>query len=1141
MKKEVKNATMMPRLTKFMLAVGFLLTTIFSYAGNLAYAQNQTFTIHLKNVTIKTVLQTIEKQSEFIFMYRSDLLDTSKKVSVNADRQSVSQILDQILEGTAMTYEINDRQILLKKVEDSKSNLSLNGTKETVKITGAVMDGRTDDVIIGATVQVKGKSTGVITDLDGKFEIEAGIGEVLVISYIGYATQEVEIKNNRLLVVRLYEDTKQLEEVVVTAYGGGQKKASMVGAVESIKPEQLKVPSANLSNSFAGRLAGVIAVQRSGAPGADGSNFYIRGISTMSGATNPLIILDGVEISSGDLNQIDPEIIESFSILKDATATAMYGTRGANGVMIVTTKTGRNIDKPIINFRIEGQMNTPTSIPEFVDGARYMELFNEAINNEGDTSTMQPYTQEEIDGTRAGLNPYIFPNVNWYNELFKKNSYNQNVNVNIRGGGKYVDYFSSITVNHLTGMIKDRSTEFFSYNNSINIMRYAFQNNINAYLSKSTKLSLRLNVQLNDGRQPGVNVGTLFSQTMNTSPVEAPVYFPADGIASSIKWGTTDRLKPGLRTNPLASLANGYTDTFSSTVISALEFEQGLDFITKGLSFKALASFKNYSYNATGASANWNMYHLDSWSLNDGVYEFTTRLNNASAGEVDTNLNPTVGNSGDRRFYFQTYFNYARTFGDHEVNAMLLYNQDEKVIHLTSANLVNALPYRKQGLAGRLSYAYAGKYLAEVNMGYNGSENFAKGHRWGFFPSIALGYNISEEEFFQPLRNVISRLKLRGSWGLVGNDNIGAARFAYMPIVNMGNLGYTTGIESNTSYYGPSYGRYANLDMTWEVGEKINIGADLQFFNSLDMTLEFFQENRRNIFQERTTVPGYIGVTGTSIYGNYAAMKNHGFDLSLNYNKQFNKDLFVSMKGTFTYAHNEITKIDESPKYDFQSKVGQSANMNGVLISNGLFVSQEEVDAYNQNIGGILGAGDIKYVDVSGQHGYDDGIVNADDWMWKGYPTIPEIVYGFGPSIKWKNLDFSFFFQGVARTSLILSGFHPFGDESLRNVLKWVDDDHWSSDNQNVNAAYPRLTMSTSTNNTRTSDYWLRNGAFLKLKNAEIGYTHKNMRFYLSGMNLLTFAPFKHWDPEQGGGSGLIYPTQRTFNVGFQMTIDTKR
>jgi len=572
-----------------------------------------------------------------------------------------------------------------------------------------------------------------------------------------------------------------------------------------------------------------------------------------------------------------------------------------------------------------------------------------------------------------------------------------------------------------------------------------------------------------------------------------------------------------------------------------LEFEQGLDFITKGLSFKALASFKNYSYNATGASANWNMYHLDSWSLNDGVYEFTTRLNNASAGEVDTNLNPTVGNSGDRRFYFQTYFNYARTFGDHEVNAMLLYNQDEKVIHLTSANLVNALPYRKQGLAGRLSYAYAGKYLAEVNMGYNGSENFAKGHRWGFFPSIALGYNISEEEFFQPLRNVISRLKLRGSWGLVGNDNIGAARFAYMPIVNMGNLGYTTGIESNTSYYGPSYGRYANLDMTWEVGEKINIGADLQFFNSLDMTLEFFQENRRNIFQERTTVPGYIGVTGTSIYGNYAAMKNHGFDLSLNYNKQFNKDLFVSMKGTFTYAHNEITKIDESPKYDFQSKVGQSANMNGVLISNGLFVSQEEVDAYNQNIGGILGAGDIKYVDVSGQHGYDDGIVNADDWMWKGYPTIPEIVYGFGPSIKWKNLDFSFFFQGVARTSLILSGFHPFGDESLRNVLKWVDDDHWSSDNQNVNAAYPRLTMSTSTNNTRTSDYWLRNGAFLKLKNAEIGYTHKNMRFYLSGMNLLTFAPFKHWDPEQGGGSGLIYPTQRTFNVGFQMTIDTKR
>lgn len=1006
-----------------------------------------------------------------------------------------------------------------------------------ITVIGSVADARTDDPIIGASISVKGVAgKGTITDVDGKFTLNVSRGDVLVVSFIGYRTKEVTVTDGRLLLVTLYEDTEMLEEVVVTAYGSGQKKASMVGAVETIQPAALEVPSANLSNAFAGRLAGVVAMQRSGAPGADGSTFYIRGISTISGATNPLIILDGVEISSGDLDLIDPEIIESFSILKDATATAMYGTRGANGVMIITTKTGRNIDKPVINFRIEGKMNTPTKIQELVDGVTYMNLFNEAISNEGNTSTILPYTAEEIEGTRLGLNPYVFPNVDWYDEVFKSHSFDENVNVNIRGGGKYVDYFSSITVNHLTGMIKNRSSEFTSYNNSINMMRYAFQNNVNAYLTPSTRLSLRLNVQLRDGRQPNLGVQALFDQVLNTSPTEAPIYFPADGIASGIKWGTTDRVNPGQRTNPVASLASGYTDSFASTVVAALEFDQKLDFITEGLSFRALASFKNYSYNATGGSSAWDGYHLADYSVDpNGGYQFTTTLNTGNAGEQDTSLKPTVSNSGDRRFYFQAYLDYTRSFGAHDVNAMFLYNQDEKVIHLTSANLINSLPYRKQGIAARMSYAYDGKYLVEINMGYNGSENFASGHRWGFFPSVAVGYNISEEPFFKPLLPVISKLKIRGSWGKVGNDNIGAERFAYMPIINMGNRGYQTGYTSGRTYYaGPSYGRYANTALTWEVGEKVNVGLDMTLFRSLNMTLEFFRENRTNIFQRRNSVPGYIGVGNTVILGNFAAMRNQGAELSLDYNKQFGKNWFVSFKGTFTYAHNEITQYDESPMYDFQSYIGQSANMNGLLVSDGLFASDEEAANSNQQIGSILGAGDIKYKDVS-----EDGIVNTNDWIWQGHPTVPEIVYGFGPSIKWKNLDFSFFFQGVARTSLVMSNFHPFGDNSVRNVLDWIAEERWSPENPDVNATYPRLTMSTSANNQASSDYWLRNAAFLKLKNAEIGYTYKNMRFYLSGMNLLTFSPFKYWDPEQGGGNGMKYPTQRTFNVGFQMTIDT--
>ena len=353
--------------------------------------------------------------------------------------------------------------------------------------------------------------------------------------------------------------------------------------------------------------------------------------------------------------------------------------------------------------------------------------------------------------------------------------------------------------------------------------------------------------------------------------------------------------------------------------------------------------------------------------------------------------------------------------------------------------------------------------------------------------------------------------------------------------------GFTTGVNQNVTYSGPVYQRYANEDITWEVGEKINFGVDLQLFRSLDLTFDIFRENRRDIFQEKQTVPTYMGTASTKVYGNLAAMRNQGFELAASYNKQFNKDWFVSFKGTFTYAHNEITKYDESPKYPWQSKVGESANMNAIYIADGLFIDSEDNAHHQQQLGSTIVPGDIKYVNVSRDwYGYDDNLTDTDDWVWAKYPSVPEIVYGFGPSIKWKNLDFSFFFQGVAKTSFMVKDMHPFGDNSLRNVLSWIADERWSPDNQNTNATYPRLSRKTNANNTKLSTYWQRNGAFLKLKNAEIGYTHKNMRIYISGSNLLTFAPFKLWDPEQGGGSGLSYPTQRVFNIGFQMTINNK-
>lgn len=462
-------------------------------------------------------------------------------------------------------------------------------------------------------------------------------------------------------------------------------------------------------------------------------------------------------------------------------------------------------------------------------------------------------------------------------------------------------------------------------------------------------------------------------------------------------------------------------------------------------------------------------------------------------------------------------------------------------------NLYTSLPERKQGIAGRISYAYAGKYLAEANFGYNGSENFAKGHRFGFFPSFAIGYNIAEEAFWEKIKPVISRLKLRASWGLVGNDQTGAGRFSYMEDLALGSdPSFTTGFGSNVvTRKGPLLKRAFNPDLTWEIGEKYNAGIDLQLFDAVNISADVFKEVRRDIYMENTTMPGYLGMGGTKLYGNLGKVKNTGVDMSLDYNKQINKDLFVSFKGTFTYAHNTVVEYNEPAfrNYPNRSRTGHSIDQYEGFISNGLFSDWQAVYDWADQSGlgyNFYGPGDIRYVDQPDVNGNYSGTITSDDKVYLGNPQNPEIIYGFGPSIKWKHWDFSFFFQGAAKTSLMMSGIHPFGTRSINGLFQFIADDHWSVDNPNPNAKYPRLSKNDNTNNTEWSDYWLRNAAFLKLKNAEIGYTFKNMRFYFSGQNLLTFSPFKEWDPEMGGGSGLKYPTQRVFNVGFQITFNKK-
>lgn len=1116
---------------------------LFPLALPAAEQYNKNFSFELRDVTVKDVFHYIEKNSEYVFLYASNK-NLSKKVNVDVRNKTVREILDEVLEHTGLVYEIDGKQVIVKEPKTDVQTVLQQKKGKTVK--GQVLD-KTGETIIGANVVVDGTTNGVMTDIDGRFELsDVPENGKIKVTFVGYKAQVISVKGKKELNIVLEEDTEMLSEVVVVGYGS-QKKESLVGSVQMVKPEQLKVPSSNLSSGFAGRLAGVVAVQRSGEPGADGADFWIRGVSTFSGVTSPLIVIDGVEASSGDLNALDPEVIEGFSILKDATATALYGSRGANGVMIVTTKSGRNQEKATINFRLENTYNTPIQVPEFVDGVRYMEMYNEAVTTRGTGEVL--YTQSKIDGTRAGLDPYAFPNVDWYDELFRKGAMNQNLNFNIRGGSQRIDYFSSVSINHDSGVLKNNND--FSYDNNINIMRYVFQNNINAHLSKTSTLSLRLNVQLRDYNGPHNSASDVYGMVMEANPVDFPVRWPSDPTMDYILWGgkSGGAYNNGYR-NPYAEMARGYKSQFESTVVSNLKFDQKLDFITPGLSANVLFSFKNWSQTQTTRSGGYNQFEVDKYQYDDAG-NYTGYTLRRVGKEQDPTLSTSSSSTGDRRIYLQAMINYDRTFGSkHNVNAMLLYNQDQYNVN-NPGDLIASLPQRKQGLAGRLTYSYDYRYLAEFNFGYNGSENFAEGHRFGFFPSLALGYTISREKWFEPLNDVITNLKIRGSWGLVGNDQIGAERYIYMSNIALqnGDLGFTTGKDQNTTYNGPKYLRYPNPDITWEVGSKFNIGMDLTLFNDFNLTFDVFKEIRRDIFMERQSIPDFIGTSpsdpwmdlSTRLYGNLGKVENKGLDFSIDYNHTFNKDFSMSFKGTFTYATNKVLEYDEPDyqEYPNLSRVGHSINQPLLYVAERLFIDDEEVaHSPKQNLGGFVQAGDIKYKDIPNAEGVCDGVIDANDRVYTGHPTVPEIVYGFGPSFQYKKWDFSCFFQGAARTSIVVGDIHPFGTDGLRNVQKFIADDYWSESNQNIYAAYPRLSKQYNQNNTQASTYWLRNGAFLKLKDIELGYSFKMFRVYLRGSNLLTFSPFDLWDPEQGNGNGLFYPTQKSFNVGIQFSLN---
>ena len=1093
----------------------------------------QTVTKAFRSVPLKTVLEEVERQTGYSILFENEDVDVSRPVTATFKDATLQTVLDTVLDKSLRyTVKGGGKLVTISRRSPVSAPTAPNGE---MTVAGTVISSADNQPIVGANIYVEGTNVGTTTDAGGNYKLTVpASAKTVTVSFLGYDTKKISVRDIHLFkLITLADASNKLEDVVVVGFGV-QKKESLVGAVQSVKPSDLQTSSSNLSTSFSGKIAGVIAVQKSGEPGADGANFWIRGISTFGSGQSPLLILDGVEITNQMLNNIPPETIESFSVLKDATATALYGSRGANGVMIITTKNGRDSEKMTINLRAEFGASAPTRVPKVADGITYMETFNEARTTRGEKSY---YSNEKIMGTKLGLDPYVYPNVDWYDMLFKDCTFNQNFNFNMTGGAKKIDYFLNASVYNENGIM--RKPEASKFDTNINAQKYLFQANVSADATKTTRVSLKMNTQLHYRHAPIQSVSDLFAYAMTGMPCEFPATLPGEESDTFVRFGTNNAWNSGFFTNPYAQLCRGYGDQFRGHFTSALTVNQNLDFITKGLSATGMATFYNRVYSAVYRSFTPFMYQLTDYNIDEaGNYSYTSNSTNTGT----TYLGTTRGKDGYRELAFQAKIDYARTFGKHDVGATIVYMQKERNMNISDEQEYAALPYRQQGLAGRVTYGFDKRYLFEANFGYNGSENFAAGKRFGFFPSVAVGWVISNEPFWKGIKEQVNLFKLRASYGLVGNDVISkdyADRFPYLTTVDMGQ-GYDVYIGNNFERkYGPILSVYGNPNATWEESRKLDIGVEIGLFDSLNIIFDWFKEKRSGIFMQRTSLPSTFGMSGITPWANIGKVDNSGVDISVDYNKAFSKDLILSLRGTFTYAHNEIVEMDE-PKYKwaYQYKAGHPINSIQCLIAEGLFRDEEEIaSSPSQDIYATtypIRPGDVKYRDLN-----DDKIIDDNDMCWTGNPTVPEIIYGFGFSLKYKGFDCSAFFQGQGKVSILMYNYHPFATAATpgSGLMQWIADEHWSEDDPNPKALYPRLSPLWNNNNTKASTLYVRNGKMLRLKTAEIGYTYKKMRVYVSGTNLLTFAPFKYWDPEKGSGNGLGYPLQRTYNLGFQFNF----
>ena len=1027
--------------------------------------------------------------------------------------------------------------------------------QNTIEITGNVSD-EAGEAVIGANVVVKDAAgLGVITDIDGNYAIKVKEYQTLIFSFMGYKSQEVLIKGDKKVVniVLAEEKYSAVDEVVVTAMGS-QKKVSVTGAVTSVNMEDLKhYNTSNFSNTLAGNVPGIIAYQRSGQPGKNTSEFWIRGISTFGANSKAYILVDGFEREN--IDDINIEDIESFSVLKDASATAIYGTKGANGVILITTKHGKS-GKVSINGKVETSYNTRTITPEFVDGFDYANYINEARITRNLGTLYQPV---ELDLIKYGLDPDLYPNVGWQDLLLKDGAGSYRANVNVSGGGETARYYASIAYNEDEGMYRTDQTLRDKYDTNANYKRYNYRMNMDMDLTSTTLLKLGVSGDLTKRNSPGVGDSRVWGQLFGYNALYSPVLYSngyAPFKAGSSYVGEYEDVNTFLNDyanyiNPwVSSTQTGYNTEWNNNVQTNATLEQDLSFITKGLKFTGRFGYDTYNFNS--------IQHQRMPAL------YTARNRNTDSGEVEydkivstTDMWQNSSNSGSRREFLEAFLHWDRTFSNHSLAADVKYTQDQNI---TTQNLgtdiKNSVSRKNQGVASQFRYNYLGRYFIDFSFGYTGSENYADGHRWGFFPSVSAAWNLADEPFIRNNVTWMDMFKIRASHGKVGTDATGGDRFPYLYSIADGGSGYQFSLDDPYyNYSGTYYSQVASNGVTWEVAEKNDIGIDLALFaNRFTMTVDYFNENRTGIYMARNYLPTIVGLESTP-KANVGTVHSEGFDGNFAYDQQLGQ-VHLTVRGNMTYSKSLIGDYDEENSvYPYQNQHGYRVGQVRGLIAEGLFKDYDDIRNSPKQEFGVVQPGDIKYKDING-----DGVVNGGDVCAIGATSTPNLIYGLGTSVQWKNFDFNLHFQGAGKSTFLIYGkcVYAFSENQWGNIFKGMLDDRWVdaetatqlgiAANEDVNASYPRLSYGGNANNYQASTYWLRDGRYLRLKNLDFGYTlpktlvnqmHINsLRFYVSGTNLLLLSKkFDTWDPESLQPRGEDYPITKAVTVGLQINL----